>query len=694
MNRADIDRRDAEAKVTGRAVYAADVPVRDELHAALVTSSAAGRVRAIDTSAAAAMPGVVGVMTHLDAPRLHPGDPQPLLQDTAVLHAGQPVALVAAATLGQARRAARLVQVDLEAANPGPDFDAAAPFAPGQVLGQAPDSVRGDPDRALARADLVRVDALYSTPTHVHAPMEPHAAWVAWDGDRVEVRTSTSGIFAARRVIAHAFALPVDHVRVLCEAQGGGFGSKGSAWWPCLLLAVAAARRFGRPLRLVLTREQMFAAVGNRARTRQRVSIAAERDGRLVGLRHEVVAETGMVRDYSDSTCFASRSVYACPNAAVRHRLVRTRTPQAVAMRGPGEAPGSFALECALDELAERLAIDPVELRLRIAAERDEHTGLAWSSNSLRECLRAGADAFGWAGRGPVGSMRDGRLRIGWGVATSTYPGFRAAAAARIRVERGGAIRVECGSQEVGNGAITVMAQVAADGLGVPVDAVEVRHGDTLLPEAPMAAGAMSTASVVPAIEAAARALRDKVIALAAADPRSPLDSIAALLERAGLDAVEAGARTAGDPIDRSVNTFGACFAEVRIDETLAELRVTRLTAAYAAGRIINPKLARSQLAGGVVFGLGMALHEKLDFDPATGLVANASLMDYLVPVHADVPAIEVLLVDERDAHVPGGVKGVGMNGAVGTAAAIANAVHHALGVRVRELPIRPESLL
>ncbi len=719
MRRADIDRLDAIAKVTGAAVYTADLPADEALHAALVSSTVAGgRVRSIDTGAGAAAPGVTGVMTHANAPRLQPGNPQSLLQDPAIQHAGQPIALVAATTLAQARRAAALIRIEYDAGDTNADFDAAVDtaFTAPHVFHEAATSVRGDPDGALAAPDLVRVDAVYTTPMHVHSAMEPHAVRASWDGDRVTVHTSPSGIFAARGVIAHAFDLPLESVRVLCQAQGGGFGSKGSAWWPCLILAVSAAKLFGRPVRLALTREQMFAAVGNRQRTRQRMTIAADRAGCLVAIRHDAMSETGMVRDFSEMTCFPTRVVYACPNVAVHHRLVRTRTPQPVPMRGPGEAPGSFALESALDELAERLAIDPVELRLRNWADRDQHAGRPWSSNSLRECLRAGAEAFGWTRRGPVGAMRDGRLRIGWGMASSYYPGFRAPAAARVRLGRDGAVLLECGNQDIGNGALTIMAQVVADALAAPVEAVEVRHGDTRLPEAPAAAGAMSTASVVPAIEAAARAMRDEVIALAIADPRSALhgrpaeritwaspaalvagaeeESIAAILDRAGLPFVEAEARTGGEPLTHSVNTFGACFAEVRIDPDLGQARVTRLTAAYAAGRIINPKLARSQLVGGIVFGIGMALHEKVEVDPRSGLVANGSLMDYLIPVHADVPDIEVLLIDEQDPHVPSGVKGVGMNGAVGTAAAIANAVHHALGVRLRDLPIRPEALL
>jgi xanthine dehydrogenase YagR molybdenum-binding subunit len=345
-------------------------------------------------------------------------------------------------------------------------------------------------------------------------------------------------------------------------------------------------------------------------------------------------------------------------------------------MRGPGEGPGSFALESALDELAEQLNLDPLELRLRNWAAWDQHANKPWSSNSLRECLQVAADAFEWKRRRPKGSMRDGRLRIGWGMAASYYPGFRAQAAARIRREAGGEIVLECGNQEVGNGAFTVMAQAAADRLGVPFDRVRVRYGDTLLPRAPMAAGSMNTASVIPAIDAAAEAFLRKAAV-------------------ANVDAViEAEGHSSGADLPHSVSTFGACFVEVAIDPDLGEIRVRRLTAAYAAGRILNAKLAHSQLVGGIVFGMGMALHERVELDTRFGLMTNRSLTDYLLPVHADMPEMQVYLIEEEDPNVPSGVKGLGMNGTVGTAAAIANAVYHATGIRVRDLPIFPEAVL
>jgi xanthine dehydrogenase YagR molybdenum-binding subunit len=718
-----LDRLDARRKVTGREKYAGDLAVNDVLHAALVLSTTcSGRVRRLDTTRAEALAGVVGVLTPDSAPRLESVDFLTLLQDPIVHHGGQPVALVIATTVAQARRAASLLGVDYDERPElaAADFQRAlnTAFEPADVFGERGSSVRGDPDRAFESADGARVDATYTTPMHVHSPIEPHVVIASWDGDRLTVQTAASGIFAIRAAIARAFALPPTHVHVVSPPVGGGFCSKNRAWLPCLLLAVSAAKTYRRPVRLELTREHMFTTVGNRQRTVQRLTMAADRAGLLVALRHDVTSETGPIRDYSETTAFPTRIVYACPNVAVHHRLVRTNTPQPLPMRGPGEAPGSFALECALDELAEKLRIDPVELRLRNWAAHDQHANRPWSSNSLRECLRVGADAFGWNGRGAVGAMRHGDRLVGWGMASSYYPGFRAAASARVRLHDDGRIVLECGNQETGTGACTIMAQAVAEQLGAPLECVDVRSGDTSLPETPSAAGAMSTASVIPAVEAAAKAVQEKIVTLATRDPRSTLygrpinrvewvsptrlkaldgsaeEHIGSVLRRSGAPFVEADGQNRSIVTTHSVNTFGACYAEVHIDPDLGHIRVTRLTGAYAAGRIVNTKLARSQLVGGLVFGIGMALHEKIVIDPRSGLVVNRTLSDYLLPVHADVPAIDVHLVPEVDDHVPGGVKGLGMNGTVGTAAAIANAVYHATGIRVRDLPIRPEALL
>jgi xanthine dehydrogenase YagR molybdenum-binding subunit len=687
-------RLDARAKVTGEARYSAEVDVPGLVHAALVLSTvASGRVRAIDASAAGDLPGFVGILRPEDGA---------LLNASTVHHAGQPVALVLAESSRRAREAASLVRVAYEEPLPAPRLtgfppaDVLAdplrdrrpndplrdrrpndplrdrrpndgvdpPFPPADVLGEPPDSRRGDVPAGLARGAAV-VDETYSTPTHAHSPLERNAVVAAWDGDRVTVHTSTSGIFAAREASARAMGIPLAHVRVLMRYQGGGFGCKGSAWWPALVLAVAAARTVERPVRLELTRDDMFTVVGSRAATVQRVKLAATRDGRLTAIDHEATQETSTFAEYSDSTCFPSRIVYPCPNVATRHRLVRVNAPQPVAMRAPGEGPGSFALESALDELAHELGMDPVELRLRNVAARDEHHDRDWSSNGLAACLTVGARAFGWEDR--TSARRGGPWSVGWGMASAYYPVFQAPAAARIRMERDGTVVLQCGNQDIGTGSSTVMAQVVARELDIQPSDVRLEYGDTDLPETPMAAGSMSSASVIPAVERAARALRAKL---------------------PGPAEVEAHARPP-EALERTRHAFGACFAEVHVDRELGIVRVARITAAYAAGRILNAKLARSQYAGGIVFGIGMALHERVERDPNLGLIVNHNLSDYLIPVHADMPDIDVLLVEEDD-----DVKGIGMIGTVGVAAAIANAVFHATGKRIRRLPILPEAVM
>jgi len=717
------DRLDGRAKVTGVARYTAELGMDHELHGALVLSTvAAGRVLKIAARDAERVPGVVAVLTHLDAPRIRSGPYRTWLQDATVQHAGQPVAIVLAETERAARHAATLVTVAYDTRPPLPRLgsDHAQPYAAALILGESAETRRGDLAAGRAAAQIT-VDARYSTPTHCHSPMEPHAVVAGWDGNHVTVHTSTSGIFAARRVVAQAMEIPENAVRVLMRYQGGGFGGKGSAWWPTLILAVSVARRLGRPLRLELTREEMFTLVGRRAPTVQQVALGADRSGRLTYIDHESVQETSPLADYSDPTCFASRSVYACPNVTTRHLLVRTNVPQPNAMRAPGEGPGSFALESALDELAHARQIDPVELRIGNIAASDGHSNRHWSSNGARECLTTGARAFGWQARPPASAPRqEGIWSIGQGMACAYYPVFQAPAAARVRIDPKGRAFLFCGNQDIGTGSLTVMAQAVARELGVAVDEIVVEYGDTALPETPMAAGSMSTASVIPAVERAARALRAEILHQARMDARSPLHGMAEeALRWVSPHRIVAEGTTASTSLkelsqlfgssgwecegeaapsaapEKSSCAFGACFAEVQVDTALGCVRLTRLTGAYAAGRILNEKLARSQLVGGIVFGIGMALHEHVEEDAVTGIPTNRSLAGYRVPVHADVPAIDIHLVQERDNNSAShGIKGIGMIGTVGVAAAIANAVFDATGHRIRELPIVPGKVL
>jgi xanthine dehydrogenase YagR molybdenum-binding subunit len=716
-----VPRLEAALKVTGAARYAAESEVAGMLHAALVVAPIpSGRVTRIDASGARALPGVVAIVTHENAPRIARPGFLNLLQEPLVHFAGQPVAVVVAQTPAQARRAAAAVDVVYEEL---PAVTAVAQaldraFAPKTAGRTATDSRRGDPDRCLAEAEVV-IARRYTTAANNHHPLEPNAVIAAWTGDALTVHTTTQAVFAHRQAIAACFDLAPDKVRVISKFVGGGFGAKGTAWFPCLVLGIAVARQVGRPVQLELTRAQMFTLIGRRQPTIQQLSLGATRDGRLTAITHDTVAQTSTYGDYADPTATLTRMLYACADVATTHRLVRVNVPQPNPMRAPGEGPGSFALESALDELAQELDLDPLELRLRNFADHDQHAGRPWSSNGLRECYRVGARSFGWAQRPrDIGTLRDGRWRLGWGMASACYPVYRMASEAAVGIAGDGAVRVRCGTQDVGSGTYTVLAQLAAAALGVPFARVAVEFGDSLLPEGPYSGGSMATASFAPAVEAAARELRHRLIRFAVADPHSPLyglatdrveiedgcvrstlgnwsESLAELLARIAPGGLEAFARTEpeGTPPCSSFG-YGAVFAEVRVDAELGEVRVDRLTAAYAAGRIINPLLARSQFVGGLIGGIGMALHEATVMDERLGRIVNDTLADYLIPVHADMPRFDIHLVDEDDPHLAGGIKGIGMLGTVGTAAAIANAVFHATGLRIRDLPIRLEQCL
>jgi xanthine dehydrogenase YagR molybdenum-binding subunit len=712
---AAMPRIDAVAKVTGAARYEGDARVPGALHAALVGAPiASGRVVRIDDAAARALPGVVAVMTHASAPRLVHPPSLIALQDPAIHFAGQPVAVVIAETVAQARRAAAAVEVICD---PAPAITAIhqaldRAYAPASAGHVATDSRRGDPEHAPRACEIAR---RYTTPTHLHHALEPPFVVARWDGDALIVHTTTQAVFAHRRRLADCFGVPVDGVRVVSRLLGGGFGGKGSAWFPCLVIGVLAARHVGRPVALELTRGEMFTLVGRRQETIQDLRIAATARGELTAITHDTVAPTSMFGEYADPTATVSRVLYACPNVATSHRLVRIHAPQPNPMRAPGEGPGSFALESALDELAHDLGLDPLELRLRNHAGHDAHAGLPWSSDQLGACYRVAADAFGWQARPTqIGSMHDGRHRLGWGMAGACYPVYRMASHAEVAVDAAGAVVVRCGTQDLGTGTATILAQLAAGALGVPPGRVAVEIGDTELPEGPYSGGAHVTASVTPAVEQAARTLRDQLIARAVADPASPLfglaparvaladgaltgdgraEPLAALVARTG--GLACTSHTAPEPTPRTSSyAFGAVFVEVAVDPELGEVRVRRVSAAYACGRIVNPLLARSQLIGGLVLGIGMALHEAAVTDERSGRVVNANLADYAIAGHADMPRFDVALVDDEDPHLAGGVKGVGMIGTVGVAAAIASAVFHATGRRIRDLPIRIESLL
>ncbi len=548
--------------------------------------------------------------------------------------------------------------------------------------------------------------------------MEPHAVVCSWSGNKVTVHTCTQAVFGTRTAIARAFDMPEDDVRVIARFLGGGFGCKGQLWWPWMMLAMLASRRTGRPIRLELTRAQLFSLAGRRQETSQELAVGFDQHGRLTAIDHHVTAQTSTHGEFSDSTATVSRYLYACPNVTTSHWLVRTNEPQPIPMRAPGTAPGTFALESALDEAAVKLGIDPIELRARNFADRDQDADAPWTSNSLLECYRVGAERFGWSRRPASRSSRDGRRRIGWGMATTCYPARRQGSRARLHLGADGALLVQCGTQDMGSGTYTALGQLAAEALGLPIAQVSVELGDTELPEGPFSGGSQVTSSIVPPVETATAEMRAKLCALASDDPASPLagmpaenlefadgmirvrngnagERIDALLARRAPSGIQTeGGAAAPATWPMTGMGFGAIFVEAGVDSDLGEVRVRRVTAAFAAGRILNPLLAKSQYIGGLIGGIGMALLERTATDRASGAIIGDNFADYLVPVHADMPAFDIVMVDEHDPHLPGGIKGVGMLGTGGIQAAIANAVFHATGKRIRHLPIRIEDLI
>jgi xanthine dehydrogenase YagR molybdenum-binding subunit len=694
---APLDRIDGRLKVTGAAKYAYEYPVAGVTYVFPVQSTIAkGRVVSIDASAARALPGVLAVLSHENAPRLRPVD-NPVLgehdqdldvfQSDVVAYRGQIVAAVVAETLEVARQAASLVAVRYEEQSHDVELraDRGHLYAPETLLlGTATDTTQGDVEAALAAAP-VALDHTYTTPAEHNNPMEPHATVAVWgsDGASVTLHDANQGADWIRAGVAAAFELPLDRVRVIAPYVGGGFGSKGFAR-PHVILAVMAARVAGRPAKLALTRQQMFALAGYRSPTIQRIRLGAERDGRITAIAHAVVSQTSMRFELVEQAAVITRMMYAAPNRRTTHRLARLDVPENTWMRAPGECPGMFALESAMDELAIACGLDPVELRIRNEPGLDPESGLPFSSRGLVACLREAAQRFGWQPRDPRPGIRvDGRWLVGTGVAASTYPVIQLPAAARIGVDREGRYRVSIAASDIGTGAWTALTQIAADALEVPVERVHLEIGDSTLPEAGGAGGSSGTASWGWAIVEAARRLRARL-----------RDEFGGVVPGNGLEAT--GTFEANPEAQRfSMHAFGAQFAEVHVNRDTGEVRAPRLLAVFAVGRIINAKTARSQFLGGMTMGLSMALHEHSVLDPRFGDYVNHDFAEYHIATNADVGTIDVSWLDEEDPHVnPMGSKGIGEIGIVGTAAAIANAVYHATGIRVRELPITLDKLL
>jgi xanthine dehydrogenase YagR molybdenum-binding subunit len=733
-----VHRVDGVAKVTGAARYAAEFNQPHQAYAVVVTSTIAlGYVRRIDTESILRLPGVLAVITHHNAPRLpyrahkSPVDPESgrrldVLQSGAVRFFGQPVAVVVANTLEDAEHAAAALRVDYSATLPV--VDAQTPKAvlvvPDTVMHPSflqTDKGRGGADGAMTTA-RVAIEATYDMARENHNPMEPHATVASWDGNHLTLWSKSQYLVNESAEIAAIFGLRPENVLVICPFVGGGFGTS-LRTWPHVTLAAVAARVVARPVKLVLTRRQMFFMTGHRPRTIQRVALGANLEGQLTTLIHEGTAETSRYEQFVEPLTSASRFMYSCSNVRTRQRIVPLDISTPCHMRGPGFASGIFAIECAMDELAYALRMDPIELRRRNEPRIDEGESKPFSSRSLMKCFDVGVERFGWARRDPQPrSMRDGRLLIGWGTAAAGYPAFFSAASARARLLADGSAEVEAAASDMGPGTYTALTQVAADFLDLPLERVRVNLGRSDLPPTPPHGGSMTLACVGSAVQAACVALKADIIKRAIADRLSPLfgAKLQAIEWHEGRLALSSGApcgvscqdvvlNGGGSPIEAtasvvadtataarfSMHAFGAVFAEVAVDPDVGTVRVRRAMSVYGAGRIINPLLATSQCIGGMVGGIGMALLERTVLDPRDGRPVNAHLADYLVPINLDVPDIDVHFIDENDPHVnPLGAKGLGEIAFIGTAPAIANAVFHATGKRVRELPIRVENLI
>jgi xanthine dehydrogenase YagR molybdenum-binding subunit len=728
-----LTRREGVLKVTGRAKYAADNQPPGMLYAVLAVSSIArGRVSSLDVHAAKAHPGVVEVMTPANRPPLAQDQDlktnpfmfrMDLLQNDRVRYANQAIAVVIAQTLEAATEGAVLLSPRYEIEPARADLDAAPSFTPpGVGIGNPAEVHRGDVEAGLAAASK-RIEATYETPAQYHNAMEPHAIVAAWEGDQLSIDTPSQGLVMAQGRIAGLFGIPPEKIHIRSPFLGGGFGSKGLISGP-QILGVMAARLVGRPVKLVLRREQMYGPVGHRPTTRQTLRLGADDQGALTAVHHHTKTASSTFDDFFEPASDLSHTLYASPAIATSHEAVRLDIGTPMFMRAPGEATGSVALESAIDEMAQACGMDPLAFRLKNYAEVEPISGKPFSSKALRECYARGAERFGWARR-PLAprQMRDeAGLLVGWGVGTATFPALMFQAQARAIIRNDGKGVMEIGAHDMGQGAWTALAQIAADGLGLDIEEVEFRSGSSDLPDAGIAGGSAHTATAGMAIHSAGADVIAKLADLATGDQRSPLygagnagvlaregrlfrrddetrsESYAEILAHAGLAEIEGRGKSASDPAAKSnyaMHAHGAVFAEVKVDPELGQIRTTRVVGAFAAGRIINPRLVQSQYYGGMIWGVSFALQERAVMDPRSGRIMNPNLGEYHVPVNADVPSLEAILVEENDPHVNAlGIKGVGEIGVTGTAGAVANAVWHATGVRVREFPITLDRLI
>ena len=728
-----LTRRDGFLKVTGGARYAADNHPKGLLHAALaVASVASGEVTHLDVATAKAHPGVVEVMTPDNVPKLaiSPDEkPDPfafkieVLQNSDVRYAHQPIAVVIAETLEAAQEGVALLAPRYQEAKPHVGLDGNDPFEP-PVIGAGNPTKEGTGDVGARLAEAAQhIEATYETAPQYHNAMEPHAIVAQWNGDKLELDTPSQALSMAQGRLAGLLGLKPQDILIRSPYLGGGFGSKAIMTGP-QVLGILAAKLTGRPVKLVVRREQMFGPVGHRAATRQTLRLGTETDGALVAIDHHTRTITSTFDDFYEPAGLVARHLYASAAIATSHEGVRANVGTPVFMRAPGEATGSVALESAMDEMAEKLGMDPLEFRLKNYAEIEPITDKPYSSKALRQCYAQGAERFGWARRPlrPRQMRDDDGLLVGWGMGTATFPAyiFQAEASAELKADGTGEMLI--GAHDMGQGAWTSIAQIAADALGIPYEKLTFDMGVSTLPNGGMAGGSAGTATAGSAVQSAGDDVIRQLGELATADEQSPLfgagnagvfaregrlfrrddescsEPLEAIMARAGRTSIKGKGKAAPDQAMQqtyAMHAHGAVFAEVKVDPELGQMRVTRLVGAFAAGRIVNPRMVTSQYYGGMIWGLSFALHEHALFDPRSGRPMNANLGEYHVPVNADVPSIEAILVEEHDPYVNAlGIKGVGEIGITGTAGAIANAVWHATGFRVREIPITLDKLL
>lgn len=722
------------AKVTGKAKYAAEFSqpfTKSNLAYAYIVQATipSGTIVSIDRRAADRAPGVIAILTPFNAPKLIQAPPQPpvqhilsLLQDTDVHYNGQPVAVVVANSLNDAKAAAAMLKFKYAPQPAQVGFmdrlnDARWPKNPGKE----PDgNHRGDVQAGFSKSVAI-VENTYITPIQYHNPLETHGTIAWWEGEKLNVYDATQYISGVRMALAKTMNIPLDYVHVMNPLVGGAFGSKGTMWSHVPLCAMAA-RVTGKPVKLVLDREQMFGQVGGRPSTINKIKLGADANGKLLAMQHDVVMNTSTMEDFVEHAERPTKNLYMSEANSVTSKVVEVNLGVSAFMRAPGEAPGTAVLEIAMDELAEKLKIDPVQLRLANYAEKDPSLDRPWTDKHLRDCYHQTAERFGWSKRSSTpGTMTEGNALIGYGMATATYPAIRSAAHAVVRMLPGGKMFVGSGTQDLGTGTYTIMAQQAAAGLGIDPMLVEVKLGDSTLPKAPISGGSQSSASVLPAIQDATTRLKLKLTYLAITDPNSPLyglraldidakegklinrnnpsqsDSLTDLIARNGEKPVEAtgSAEPSESKESMTSSSWGAVFVEVAVDKDTHMIKVRRIVATYDIGTLLNEKTGLNQLMGGIVWGVSFALYEQAHIDPTYGRVVNESLAEYHVPVNADIGSIDVSVLNIPDLRFnPVGSRGIGEIGITGTAAAVANAIYNATGKRVREYPITPDKIM